>query len=59
MKEELQEGHFDNQGHYHWKKDADADLKDHWLDNIDWVKVNYIFYNNYTLELYTNLHKDF
>ncbi|XP_026478067.1 CD2 antigen cytoplasmic tail-binding protein 2 homolog [Ctenocephalides felis] len=39
MKEELQEGHFDNQGHYHWKKDADADLKDHWLDNIDWVKI--------------------
>jgi CD2 antigen cytoplasmic tail-binding protein 2 len=37
MKEELEEGHFDADGHYHWKKDQD--LKDNWLDNIDWVKI--------------------
>lgn len=37
MKEELEEGHFDNQGHYHWKKESE--VKDSWLDNIDWVKV--------------------
>ncbi|CAB3240740.1 unnamed protein product [Arctia plantaginis] len=37
MKEELEEGHFDNQGHYHWKKEKE--IRDGWLDNIDWVKV--------------------
>ncbi|XP_050681401.1 CD2 antigen cytoplasmic tail-binding protein 2 homolog [Leptidea sinapis] len=37
MKEELEEGHFDGQGHYHWKKEKE--IKDSWLDNIDWVKV--------------------
>lgn len=37
MKEELQEGHFDADGHYQWKKDKE--IKDNWLDNIDWVKI--------------------
>jgi CD2 antigen cytoplasmic tail-binding protein 2 len=37
MKEELEEGHFDADGHYQWKKDKD--IKDNWLDNIDWVKI--------------------
>lgn len=37
MKEELEEGHFDADGHYQWKKDKE--IKDNWLDNIDWVKV--------------------
>ncbi|KAJ8736344.1 hypothetical protein PYW08_007000 [Mythimna loreyi] len=37
MKEELEEGHFDNQGHYHWKKEKE--IRDGWLDNIDWVKI--------------------
>lgn len=37
MKEELEEGHFDNQGQYHWKKEKE--IRDGWLDNIDWVKV--------------------
>ncbi|KAI8042374.1 CD2 antigen cytoplasmic tail-binding protein 2 homolog [Drosophila gunungcola] len=37
MKEELEEGHFDKDGHYHWNKEAEA--KDNWLDNIDWVKI--------------------
>lgn len=37
MKEELEEGHFDNDGMYHWKKENV--VKDNWLENIDWVKV--------------------
>ncbi|XP_053681254.1 CD2 antigen cytoplasmic tail-binding protein 2 homolog [Anopheles nili] len=37
MKEEMEEGHFDVDGHYLWKKSVD--VKDHWLDNIDWVKL--------------------
>lgn len=39
MKEELEEGHFDADGHYQFHKDAD--IKDNWLDNIDWVKVSW------------------
>ncbi|XP_076056002.1 CD2 antigen cytoplasmic tail-binding protein 2 homolog holn1 isoform X2 [Oratosquilla oratoria] len=37
MKEEMEEGHFDGDGFYHFKKDND--IKDAWLDDIDWVKV--------------------
>lgn len=37
MKEELEEGHFDGDGHFQWKKNKE--IKDHWLDNLDWVKV--------------------
>lgn len=37
MKEELQEGHFDGDGHYQWNKEKD--ITDNWLDNIDWVKI--------------------
>lgn len=37
MKEELEEGHFDAEGHFQWNKDND--IKDNWLDNLDWVKV--------------------
>lgn len=37
MKEELEEGHFDGEGHYHFNKDKD--ITDNWLDNIDWVKI--------------------
>ncbi|XP_017098862.2 CD2 antigen cytoplasmic tail-binding protein 2 homolog [Drosophila bipectinata] len=37
MKEELEEGHFDKDGHYHWNKETEA--KDNWLDNIDWMKI--------------------
>jgi CD2 antigen cytoplasmic tail-binding protein 2 len=42
MKEEMEEGHFDAEGHYHFKKDP-TEGKDHWLDNIDWIKVHTIF----------------
>ncbi|KAH8378263.1 hypothetical protein KR093_010459 [Drosophila rubida] len=48
MREELEEGHFDKEGHYHWNKETE--IKDNWLDNIDWVKVekdkNYFDPNN-------------
>ncbi|XP_018317886.1 CD2 antigen cytoplasmic tail-binding protein 2 homolog isoform X2 [Mycetomoellerius zeteki] len=37
MKEELEEGHFDKDGHYLWKKEKQ--ITDNWLDNIDWVQV--------------------
>ncbi|XP_022228609.2 CD2 antigen cytoplasmic tail-binding protein 2 homolog [Drosophila obscura] len=37
MREELEEGHFDKDGHYHWNNDTE--IKDNWLDNIDWVKI--------------------
>ncbi|XP_055378231.1 CD2 antigen cytoplasmic tail-binding protein 2 homolog [Condylostylus longicornis] len=37
MKEELEEGHFDREGHFQWKKDKE--IRDNWLDNIDWIKV--------------------
>uniref|UniRef100_A0A8D9AZ10 CD2 antigen cytoplasmic tail-binding protein 2 homolog n=1 Tax=Cacopsylla melanoneura TaxID=428564 RepID=A0A8D9AZ10_9HEMI len=37
MKEELEEGHFDTDGMYHWNKEKL--VKDHWLDNINWVKL--------------------
>lgn len=37
MREELEEGHFDSDGHFQWKKNEE--VKDHWLDNIDWVKI--------------------
>lgn len=38
MQEELEEGHFDTEGMYHWKKEKD--VQDNWLENIDWCKVN-------------------
>lgn len=37
MKEELEEGHFDQMGHYHFKKDERH--LDNWLDDVDWVKI--------------------
>lgn len=37
MKEELEEGHFDKDGHYLWNKEAE--IRDNWLDNINWVQV--------------------
>lgn len=37
MKEELEEGHFDGDGHFQWNRNKE--IKDHWLDNLDWVKI--------------------
>ncbi|KAK3887501.1 hypothetical protein Pcinc_008413 [Petrolisthes cinctipes] len=39
MKEEMEDGHFDGDGFYHFKKDAE--IKDAWLDDIDWIKVKH------------------
>ncbi|GFV47627.1 CD2 antigen cytoplasmic tail-binding protein 2 [Trichonephila clavipes] len=37
MKEELEEGYFDKEGTYIFKKEEE--IKDQWLDDIDWVKI--------------------
>lgn len=37
LDEEMQEGHFDSEGNYFVNKEKD--IRDNWLDNIDWVKV--------------------
>jgi len=37
MKDEMEEGHFDGDGFYHFKKDAE--VKDAWLEDIDWIKI--------------------
>ncbi|XP_058508560.1 CD2 antigen cytoplasmic tail-binding protein 2 [Solea solea] len=37
LKEEMEEGHFDSEGNYFIKKEQQ--IRDNWLDNIDWVKV--------------------
>lgn len=49
MKEELEEGHFDQEGHYHFKKDERH--LDNWLDDVDWVKVKKD--ENYRKKYYT------
>ncbi|XP_022649873.1 CD2 antigen cytoplasmic tail-binding protein 2 homolog isoform X2 [Varroa jacobsoni] len=38
MEEEMQQGHFDKEGTFIFKKEKE-EIKDSWLDNIDWVKV--------------------
>lgn len=38
MKEDMEEGHFDQNGTFIFDK-KDADIKDAWLDNIDWDNV--------------------
>lgn len=50
MKEELEEGHFDTDGHYHFKKGDERHL-DNWLDDVDWVKVKKD--ENYRKKYYT------
>ncbi|KAL7850077.1 hypothetical protein SRHO_G00194260 [Serrasalmus rhombeus] len=37
LNEEMEEGHFDSEGNYFIKKEKD--IRDNWLDNIDWVKI--------------------
>ena len=38
MNEELEEGHFDKDGTYIFRRDPD-EIRDSWLDNIDWIKL--------------------
>ena len=40
MEEEMQDGHFDKEGTFIFKKDK-ALVKDSWLDNIDWVSLSF------------------
>ncbi|KAF8763321.1 CD2 antigen cytoplasmic tail-binding protein 2 homolog [Argiope bruennichi] len=40
MKEELEEGYFDKEGTYIFQKEEE--IKDQWLDDIDWIKVKAI-----------------
>ena len=51
----MEEGDFDKQGHYHFKKDND--IRDNWMDEIDWVSslLAYCFrsYKNSVLCLMT------
>ncbi|OCT64549.1 hypothetical protein XELAEV_18045648mg [Xenopus laevis] len=37
LKEEMEEGHFDSEGNYFLRKEDQ--IRDHWLDNIDWVRI--------------------
>ncbi|XP_044765071.1 CD2 antigen cytoplasmic tail-binding protein 2 homolog isoform X2 [Coccinella septempunctata] len=37
MKEEMGEGHFDKNGHFIWKNEEE--IRDNWLDNVDWHKI--------------------
>lgn len=37
LKEEMEEGHFDSEGNYFLNKEAQ--IRDHWLENIDWVRI--------------------
>ncbi|CAG9763060.1 unnamed protein product [Ceutorhynchus assimilis] len=37
MREELEEGHFDRDGHFIW--DNEKEVRDNWLDNIDWQRI--------------------
>lgn len=38
MDEELEDGHFDKEGTYIFKKESNS-LKDNWLDNINWDRI--------------------
>lgn len=35
MDEELQQGHFDEEGHYHWNRKDEDEVKDNWLDDLE------------------------
>lgn len=39
MKEEMEEGHFDKEGHFIWNNGKE--IHDNWLDNIDWQKIKH------------------
>lgn len=40
MQDELEEGYFDGNGMYIWNKKDSEEVKDSWLDSVDWVKVS-------------------
>ncbi|KAK3609780.1 hypothetical protein CHS0354_022640 [Potamilus streckersoni] len=41
MREEMEEGHFDKDGTFIFEKDK-GEIRDGWLDNIDWVQIKEI-----------------
>lgn len=41
LSEEMEEGHFDKEGAFVYDKKKD-EINDHWLDNIDWVKIKQV-----------------
>lgn len=43
MQEEMELGHFDKQGHFIWNNEKE--IRDNWLDNIEWEKVQPKNYN--------------
>lgn len=50
LDEEMEEGYFDSEGNYFINKDKE--IKDNWLDNIDWVHfVALIMSNNCWIKL--------
>ncbi|KAL1494010.1 hypothetical protein ABEB36_009683 [Hypothenemus hampei] len=49
MREELEEGHFDRDGHFIW--DNEKEVRDNWLDNIDWQKIKHPSTNKYDIDL--------
>lgn len=55
LKEEMEEGHFDSEGNYFIKKEKD--IRDNWLDNIDWVQAPHPrhddLHNLFTASLFT------
>lgn len=40
MKDEEEEGHYDDEGNYVFNKNKD-DIRDEWLDNLDWDAVKH------------------
>lgn len=42
MEDEMEEGHFDKDGMFIFNRDK-PEIRDNWLDNIDWVKVSSSF----------------
>lgn len=48
MQEEMEMGHFDKEGHFIWKNERE--VRDNWLDNIDWQKVDKSKQNPYQLD---------
>ncbi|KAL3856392.1 hypothetical protein ACJMK2_011159 [Sinanodonta woodiana] len=45
MREEMEEGHFDKDGTFIFEKDK-GEIRDGWLDNIDWIQIKEVDKNN-------------
>jgi len=39
MNDEMEDGYFDGRGMYIWNKKDSSEIKDSWLDSVDWVKI--------------------